>query len=139
MDKLDQLIHALSRLPGVGKKSATRISYHLLRSDIGYVKTLGELIQDVPVSIRRCKECGNYCETARCAICSDLRRDRKSICVVEQLQDVAVLETSHEFNGYYHVLHGVLAPLDGVGPNDLNLQSLIRRIDEYAGEELITA
>jgi recombination protein RecR len=139
MNHLDQLIQALSRLPGIGKKSAARMAYHLLRSDREYIRQLGELIIDLPERIVRCGVCGNYSEGETCGICRDPRRDSRLICVVEQPQDVAVLETSHEFQGYYHVLHGVLAPLDGVGPSDLNLQSLISRIGSGNVEELIIA
>jgi recombination protein RecR len=139
MNHLEQLIQALSRLPGIGKKSAGRMAYHLLGSDRDYIRHLGDLITELPDRIVRCTVCGNYSEGERCSICSDPRRDSSLICVVEQPQDVAVLEGSHEFQGYYHVLHGALAPLDGIGPSDLNLQSLISRIGLGNIRELIIA
>lgn len=101
---------------------------------------LGQLISTLPDSILRCSTCGNYSDMLTCPICQDPRRDRRLICVVEQPQDVAVLEASHEFNGYYHILHGVLAPLDGVGPAELNLDSLAERLKENSIiEELVIA
>ena len=139
MDHLEQLIHSLSRLPGIGKKSASRLVYYLLRSDRDYLKILGNLISTLPDSIVRCSVCGNYSEKEECVICRDLRRDQGSICVVEHPQDLTVLETSHEFYGYYHVLHGVLDPLNGVGPADLNISSLLKRLDKRSVEEIIIA
>ncbi len=139
MNHLDQLIQALSRLPGVGKKSAARMAYHLLQSDREYIQQLGQLIGDLPHKIVRCRTCGNYSDSEQCSICADPRRDAREICVVEQPQDVAVIEGSHEYRGYYHVLHGVLAPLDGIGPSELNLKSLIGRIGSGTIEELIIA
>lgn len=139
MNHLDQVIQALSRLPGVGKKSATRLAYHLLQADREYVHRLGELLSQLPDAIVRCRVCGNYSDTPVCSICSDAKRDTSQICVVEQPQDIAVIEASHEFHGYYHVLHGVLAPLDGIGPSELNLQSLIARLGDGKVHELIIA
>jgi recombination protein RecR len=139
MTHLDQLIQSLSRLPGIGKKSATRLAYFMLQSDETYLEKLGELISGLSSAVVRCERCGNYAESGLCPVCRDPGRDGRTICVVEQPQDVAVLESSHEFGGYYHVLHGVLAPLDGVGPSDLNLQSLVSRLADGSVEELIIA
>ncbi|AHC16833.1 recombination mediator RecR [Salinispira pacifica] len=139
MDHLDSLIHLLSRLPGIGKKSATRMAYYLLQSDEEFTRNLGEHIVSLKEKISRCRRCGNYSEHELCPVCADTRRDAGLICVVEQPQDIAVLEASHEYTGYYHVLHGVLAPLDGVGPSELNIQSLIGRVGQGSVRELIIA
>ena len=139
MDHLEQLVHSLSRLPGIGKKSAIRLAYHLLQSDREYLRTLGDLLITLPDSIVRCSICGNYSEQKECAICRDSRRDKRLICVIEHPQDLTVLEASNEFYGYYHVLHGVLAPLDGIGPSDLNLNTLISRLRKDEVEELVIA
>ncbi len=139
MDHLERLVHSFSRLPGIGSKSARRLTYYLLTCDRDYLRTLGELITSLPHSIVRCAVCGNYSEQEQCAICRDSRRDSRILCIVERPQDVIVLETAHEFYGYYHVLHGALAPLDGIGPADLNLGNLAARIQNASFEELIIA
>jgi len=139
MNSLDSLIHYLSRLPGIGKKSAVRLGYYLLKADESLVYGLTGAISQVRQSIHPCKICGAYTEDPVCGVCADSRRNRALICVVEQPQDVEVMESSLEFGGLYHVLNGVLAPLDGVGPEDLNMASLVRRVDEGGVEEIILA
>lgn len=139
MTILDELIQHLSKLPGLGKKSARRIAYHLLGKDEAVAADLGRMIIELRQRIHRCSQCGNFTENERCSICQEASRDRTMLCVVEQPQDIAVIESSHEFNGYYHVLHGVLAPLDGVGPEQLNMAGLVRRVREGAVRELILA
>ncbi len=128
--QLDHLIQSISRLPGLGRKSATRIAYHLLGGDRATAQRLAVLIDTLHDAIRPCSICGSYTESDPCRVCTDPGRDRATICVVEQAQDVAALEASHEFNGLYHVLGGVIAPLDGVGPGDLRIESLTRRVAE---------
>jgi len=139
MNALDQLVQTLSRLPGLGRKSALRIAYYLLRAEPGVSKNLGALIGELRERIKPCSVCGNYTEEDKCDICLDTRRDQSVICVVEQAQDIGVLEASHEFRGRYHVLHGVLAPLDGVGPDKLNIASLGHRLAGGQVRELILA
>jgi recombination protein RecR len=139
MNSLDRLVQQLGRLPGLGRKSALRLGYYLLRSDASLSNQLGHLLLELKEKIRPCQICGNYTEETVCDICQDLRREDQTICVVEQAQDIAVLEASHEFRGRYHVLHGVLAPLDGVGPEQLNLSSLVRRVRDGRIEEIILA
>lgn len=136
---LDQLIHAISRLPGLGKKSATRITYALLSGDQGEAQRLATLIHTLHDTIHRCTVCGSYTETDPCPICTDSGRDRGTICVVEQPQDVASLEGSHEYHGLYHVLGGVIAPIDGVGPDDLAIPALLERVRAGGIEEVIIA
>lgn len=139
MNALETLVNYLSRLPGIGKKSASRLAYFLLRADEAYVQGLSRAIYELREKIRPCKECGAYSETEICNICSDPSRNRQVICVVEQAQDVEVLEQSHEYRGLYHVLNGVLAPLDGIGPENLNTSGLIGRIRKHQVNELILA
>ncbi len=139
MTVLDQLIRSLSRFPGVGKKSATRMAYHLLSSDDEYLNALADQIATLKSRIRRCSVCGIFTEADPCDFCTDPRRDQRSICVVEQSQDVATIEGTHEFQGLYHVLGGALSPIDGVGPSDLNFDSLMKRVAAGDVEEIILA
>lgn len=139
MNTLDQLVQAIARLPGLGKKSATRIAYHVLRSDPRQARHLAELLSTIHDAIRQCSVCGSYTETDPCPICTDSTRDRSVVCVVEQPQDVAALEGSQEFHGLYHVLGGVIAPIDGVGPEDLTIGRLLRRAQDQGISEVVIA
>ena len=139
MNALDELIDSLSRLPGVGKKSATRLAYHILGADSAFNRKLSEQIGAIQERIVSCSICGNYTEDDPCEICTDGGRDRGVICVVEQAQDVAVLEQTHEYRGLYHVIGGVISPIDGVGPEDLRIGSLVSRIERGEVEEVILA
>lgn len=139
MTVLDRLIRSLSRFPGVGKKSATRMAYFLLQSDDEYLAGLAEQIKTLKTRIRRCTTCGLYTEADPCDYCSDPNRNPALICVVEQSQDVATIEATREFDGRYHVLGGALSPIDGIGPADLNLDSLLKRIESGAIAEIIVA
>ncbi len=126
-DTLTHLIKHLSRLPGIGAKSAARIAYHLLQGDQAYAESLADDIRNLQSRVRRCSICGAYTEADPCDICTDARRDRSVICVVEQPQDVSVLEATSAFTGLYHVLGGVISPIDGVGPEDLSIAKLVER------------
>ena len=128
MTILDQLIQGFSRLPGIGRKSAVRIVYFLLKADTEYLNNLSDLIRRLKPSIRKCSVCGMYTETELCGICADHRRDRGIICVVEESRDVQTIEATGEFNGTFHVLGGVISPIDGVGPEDLSIRKLLSRI-----------
>ena len=128
MTILDQLIKGFSRLPGVGKKSASRIVYYLLKADTEYLNTLSDLIKNLKPSIRNCVVCGTYTETEVCNICSDQRRTSEQICVVEESKDVQTIEATGVFNGRFHVLGGVISPIDGVGPEDLSIRKLLARL-----------
>ncbi|MDA3949873.1 MAG: recombination mediator RecR [Spirochaeta sp.] len=139
LNTLEQLIQSISRLPGLGKKSATRIAYALLAGDQGDAQRLATLIHTLHDTIRRCSVCGSYTETDPCPICTDSGRDRATICVVEQPQDVASLEASHEYHGLYHVLGGVIAPIDGIGPDDLAIRPLVDRAQQDGIDEVIIA
>jgi recombination protein RecR len=136
---LDSLIANLSRLPGLGKKSAVRMAFHLLKADRAYLVELGRQIETLRDHIVRCTVCGNYTEADPCEICSDPGRDRSTLCVVEQVQDLMNLHATGEYRGLFHVLHGVIAPLDGVGPAELGLDRLDRRVANGEIKEVILA
>jgi len=136
---LDRLISYLSRMPGIGKKSATRMAYYILGQDQRFARSLADEIGSLHDRICPCSVCGNYTEGNLCEVCSDRQRDRSAICVVEHPQDVAVLEASGEYRGTYHVLGGVIAPIDGVGPEQLNIASLQSRVEKEGTRELIVA
>jgi recombination protein RecR len=143
INALDRLITLLSKLPGIGKNSAGRIAYHILDSDPAFAGTLAKELAGLHQAIRRCGVCGGFTETDPCGVCSDPSRDHSIICVVERAQDMRIIEDSHEFPGVYHVLGGLIAPLEGVGPGDLSIGKLISRLREERPEgrvrELILA
>jgi recombination protein RecR len=136
---LDRLVTLLSRLPGVGKKSAGRMTYHILDGDPSYARTLAGELANLHQAIRRCSNCGSFTETDPCPICSDPGRDRLIICVVERAQDVRIIEESREFHGLFHVLGGLIAPLEGIGPNNLSINQLVTRLRKDNVKELILA
>ncbi len=139
MDALETLIHNLSRLPGIGRKSASRIAYHLLKADNSYVEALGNSILELKKRIKTCSICGNYTETDPCKICSNPSRDKQTICVVENPKDIVTIEATHEYRGLYHVLMGTISPIDGVGPGDIRIKELLQRIDKENIKEVIIA
>lgn len=139
MTILDRLIRELSRLPGIGRKSASRIAYHILKSDQQFSDQLATDIMELKRRIRRCSVCGNFTEDDPCAICTDPRRDQSIICVVEQSEDVQTIEQTNEYPGLFHVLGGVISPLDGVGPGDLTIEQLMRRVRAGTVKEVIVA
>lgn len=139
MKALEELVGLLTRLPGIGKKSAQRVAWHLLRADRAFVETLASSIAGLRDSIVFCGICGSWAEEDPCPICSSPLRDRNVICVVEQPQDVMTIEASHEYKGLYHVLGGVISPLDGVGPEDIRLDALVARVREGAVAEVVLA
>lgn len=128
MKTIEDLVSLLTRLPGLGRKSALRIAYSLLKSDISFSENLAERIRTLRTTIHFCSECGSYSESELCQACSDASRDRSIVCVVEQPQDVITIEASKEYRGLYHVLGGLLSPLEGIGPDRLNIGKLIQRI-----------
>ena len=139
MNALDEITDSLSRLPGIGKKSAARIANHLLRQDPVFMRRFSEQIATLQERIRPCSVCGSWTENDPCPICSAQNRDRSVICVVEQPQDVATIESSHEFLGLFHVLGGVISPLEGIGPDKLRIASLVERVKDGAVKEVIIA
>ncbi len=129
---VDRLIRELSRLPGIGARSAERLAFHMLKSDADAVLSLAEAVADIKKSIRHCSLCYNLTESDPCPICSSPRRDHERILVVEQPKDLIALEQTGMYKGLYHVLMGRLSPLDGVGPEDLTIDALYKRIDDPA-------
>ena len=118
----------LSKLPGIGKKSARRMTYHILDGDSAYARILADELAALHQRIRRCGICGGFTESDPCPVCSDSGRDSSIICVVERAQDLRIIEESHEYNGMYHVLGGLIAPLEGINPDDLAIEKLISRL-----------
>lgn len=139
MTTLDRIIQSLSRLPGIGRKSAARIAYWLLKSDPHITRQLAEQLQTLHSSIKKCSVCGNYTEQDPCAICSSTNRDRSLICVVENPQDVQIIEETREYDGLYHVLGGAISPMNGVGAEDLSIGKLMQRVSDQSVTEVILA
>ncbi|HUJ77033.1 MAG TPA: recombination mediator RecR, partial [bacterium] len=131
---LERLVHELSRLPGVGQKTAQRLAFSILRDSAERARDLAQAIQEVKARIRFCEVCYGYAEGPRCPICQDARRDPGLICVVEQPNDIYVIERSGAFRGRYHVLMGTISPLDGIGPDQLKIGALLARIAAQQGE-----
>ncbi len=136
---VQDLIDELGRLPGIGPKSAQRIAFHLLTVDAVDIGRLQQALQRVKDDVRFCLECGNVAEGELCRICADPRRDIGSICVVEEPKDVAAIERTREFRGRYHVLGGAISPIDGIGPDQLRIAPLLRRIAAPGVQEVILA
>jgi len=136
---IDKLIALLSKLPGVGKKSASRMAYHILDSDPAFAQTLAGELAGFHKAIIRCGVCGGFTENNPCLICSDSNRDHSIICVVERAQDLRIIEESREFHGVFHVLGGLIAPLEGVGPDNLSIGKLVARLRDTEVKELILA
>ncbi len=139
MDALDTLVGLFSKLPGVGKKSATRMAYYVLDAEETYSSRLADAVVHLRAAIRRCSVCGCYTEDDPCRICSDPGRDQSVICVVERPQDARVIEEAREYRGRFHVLGGVIAPLEGMGPDDLQISSLLARLRSGTVKEVILA
>lgn len=136
---LEDAVNELTRLPGIGKRTALRLALHILRQDELYAGTLGNAIIKLRTSIRYCVRCHNISDEEVCDICSDQKRDPSVLCVVEDIRDVMAIENTGQFRGLYHVLGGIISPMDGIGPNDLNIDSLIRRAETESIAELIMA
>ena len=136
---LNKLINELSRLPGIGGKTAQRLAFHILSMDEKEVYELADAIRRAKETMKYCSICGNLTDTDPCSICSDESRDKNTICVVESPKDVAAMEKIREYRGYYHVLHGAISPMDGIGPDDINLKSLIHRLQDERVREIIIA
>jgi len=136
---VESLIASLTKLPGLGKKSAVRMAFHLLKADRAYLADLGRQLSNLKDTVRKCSVCGTWTQADPCGTCSDASRDQSTLCVVEQVQDLMNLQSTGEFRGLYHVLHGVIAPLDGVGPAELGLDRLERRVAQGGISEVILA
>ena len=136
---LANLYEQLRRLPGVGSKTAMRLAYHVMDMPAEDVELLAQALTNAKREIHYCKQCFNLTDAETCEICSDANRDRFTICVVEQPQDIAAMERSHGYKGLYHVLHGVLSPLDGIGPDKLRIRELFQRLQSESITEVILA
>lgn len=136
---IQELIDELSRLPGVGPKSAQRIAFHLLQTEDDQAKRLAQVLTEVKERVRFCDTCGNVSEDHLCNICRDARRDRTRICVVEESKDVQAIERTREFKGLYHVLGGAISPIEGIGPDQLRIKELLARLSDNTVQEVIIA
>ncbi|WP_026310011.1 recombination mediator RecR [Niabella aurantiaca] len=136
---LESAVNEFAKLPGIGKKTALRLVLHLLRQEPGVVSRFSETIDRMRKEICFCKRCFNVADGDFCAVCSNSHRQQHTICVVETIRDVIAIETTQQYNGTYHVLGGVISPLDGVGPDQLNIGSLLHRVEHERTEELIFA
>jgi recombination protein RecR len=136
---VENLVAQLTKLPGIGRRTAQRLTFHLLSASSEDALELARAIEDVKTRVRFCRECGNLTEEELCEVCSDARRDRSLICVVEQPVDVVSVERTHEYRGLYHVLGGALSPLDGVEPSDLRIDGLLARVERDSVEEVVLA
>lgn len=136
---LERAVGEISRLPGIGRKTALRLALHLLRQDEAATDALAEALVRLRHDVRYCSRCHNISDDEVCPICSDARRDSTTLCVVENVQDVMAIENTQQFNGLYHVLGGIISPMDGIGPSDLNIVSLVKRVSEGGVREVILA
>jgi recombination protein RecR len=139
MSAIDDLAAELAKLPGIGRKTALRLTYHLLKQPPEQSRRLAGALGTLVERVRRCSVCSNLTEDDPCAICTDPRRDRALLCVVEESADIGAIERAGEFRGVYHVLGGRLSPLDGVGPEDLTVNQLVERVSHGRVEEVIVA
>ena len=136
---LERAVESFSQLPVVGRKTALRLVLHLLRQSTEDVDSFADAITRVKHDVKYCKVCHNISDTDVCSICSDPRRDASVVCVVENIQDVMAIENTQQFHGLYHVLGGIISPMDGIGPNDLEIESLVKRVEEGEVKEIILA
>jgi recombination protein RecR len=138
-DPLNRLVAQLAKLPGVGEKTAQRLAFHILRAPPEYARELSAAIQEVVEKVRLCARCFSLTDQELCGFCRDERRDERVLCVVEGLADLMAVERTREFKGRYHVLHGVLSPLEGIGPDQLRIKELLARLESGRVEEVIVA
>ena len=136
---LERAVQEFSKLPGVGRKTALRLVLHLLRQEDQDVQAFVEAVSRLKHDVCYCKTCHNISDAERCPICADPRRDATTVCVVENIQDVMAVENTQQYQGLYHVLGGVISPMDGIGPSDLEIDSLVKRVEEGGIREVILA
>ncbi|MDR0404533.1 MAG: recombination mediator RecR [Oscillospiraceae bacterium] len=133
------LIEQFERLPGIGSKSARRLAYHIMKLSKGEIEEFSSALRDIHLKVKYCKICSNFTDEDVCSICSDKSRSKLVICVVEEAKDALALERTQEFDGVYHVLHGAISPLSGIGPDDLTIKELLTRISSDSPKEIIMA
>ena len=138
-DPIAELVRLLSRLPSIGERTATRLAFHILGEPRDYAESLGAALSQLHDRVKRCELCGNYGADARCNVCNDPGRDPSVVCVVARVQELIAIERTASFRGRYHVLHGLLAPLEGVGPDALPVDPLVVRIQDEGIKEVIVA
>ncbi len=138
-DPLNRLVAQLAKLPGIGEKTAQRLAFHILRAPGEYASELSQAIREVKEKVHLCARCFSLTDSETCGLCRDSRRDERVLCVVETYADLMALERTREFKGRYHVLHGVLSPLEGVGPEQLRIKELLERLNDSRVEEIILA
>ena len=138
-EAVSQLVDAFSRLPGIGPKTASRLTYFLLRAPLEQVKALGDAVLQLRERIQFCTRCYNITEFDPCPVCSDVRREQHSLCVVEEPLDVLAIERTAEYHGLYHVLHGAISPVEGIGPEDIRVRELVERVKVEPIQEVILA
>ena len=136
---LQRAVNEMSRLPGIGHKTALRLVLHMLRQETDEVELLTRSLVELRQGVKYCKVCHNLCDSDLCEICSATGRDKSLICVVENVQDVMAIENTHQYNGVYHVLGGIISPMEGIGPSDLEIASLVERVQQGGIEEVILA
>lgn len=136
---LENAVNEFARLPGIGKKTALRLVLHLIKKDISEVKNFSEAIQKMREEIKFCSQCHNIADKDLCNICANNSRRKEMICVVENIRDVIAIESTQQYNGLYHVLGGIISPLDGIGPDQLQINTLIERVKNEQQEEIIFA
>ena len=138
-DPLNRLVAQLAKLPGIGEKTAQRLAFHILRAPGDYAQELALAVREVKEKVHLCQRCYALTEAELCGFCRDTRRDERALCVVETYADLVALERTREFKGRYHVLHGVMSPLEGVGPDQLRIKELLERLGDGRVEEIILA
>lgn len=136
---VENAVNELSRLPGIGKKTALRLALHLLKKDQHVAEALGNAIVKMRSEIVVCTKCHNISDSEMCEICADPRRNQSILCVVEDVRDVMAIENTGQFNGLYHILGGIISPIDGIGPNDLTIDTLVSRVESEEVKEVILA
>lgn len=136
---LESAVSELSRLPGIGKKTALRLALQILKENASYAENLGKAIMRLRSEIMFCNKCNNISDSEVCKICSNHKRDENTVCVVEDIRDVLAIEKTAQFNGLYHVLGGIINPIEGIGPNDINVAHLVRRVNQEDINEIILA
>lgn len=136
---IEEAVEAFASLPGVGRKTALRYVLHLLKQDEGNVQKFGTTFQKLKAELKYCRICHNISDTEMCGVCGNYKRDHGVVCVVEDVRDVMAIENTQQFGGVYHVLGGIISPMDGVGPNDLNIDSLVERVKSGNVKEVIMA
>ena len=136
---LENAVNELATLPGIGRKTALRLALHMLRREPDYTERFSKALLALRRNVKHCKVCHNICDSGYCAICADPLRDRSTVCVVENVKDVMTIENTSQFHGLYHVLGGIISPIDGIGPADLEIDSLVKRVASGEVKEVMFA